>query len=36
VLAWVLLFIAFMLVLERVILVRLERRLFRWRIEGED
>lgn len=31
VLAWVLLFIAFMLVLERLILVRLERRLFRWR-----
>ena len=31
VLAWVLLFIAFMLILERQILVRLERRLFRWR-----
>jgi NitT/TauT family transport system permease protein len=31
VLAWVLLFIAFMLVLERLILIRLERRLFRWR-----
>lgn len=35
VLAWVLLFIAFMLVVERVILVRLERRLFRWRGEEE-
>ena len=31
VLAWVLLFIAFMLIIERVVLVRLERRLFRWR-----
>ena len=31
VLAWVLLFIAFMLVVERVALVRLERRLFKWR-----
>ena len=31
VLAWVLLFIAFMLIIERVVLVRLERRLFKWR-----
>ncbi len=31
VLAWVLLFIAFMLLVERVMLVRLERRLFKWR-----
>ena len=31
VIAWVLLFIVFMLLLERLILVRLERRLFRWR-----
>jgi NitT/TauT family transport system permease protein len=30
-LAWVFLFIAFMLVLERQVLVRIERRLFRWR-----
>jgi NitT/TauT family transport system permease protein len=29
--AWVGLFIVFMLILERFILVRLERRLFRWR-----
>lgn len=36
VLAWVLLFIAFMLVVERVILVRAERRLFRWRTGGQD
>lgn len=35
VLAWVLLFIAFMLLLERVVLVRLERRLFRWREGGQ-
>ena len=35
VLGWVLLFIAFMLVVERVILVRMEHRLFRWRGEGE-
>ena len=37
VLAWVLLFIIFMLLLERFVLVRLERRLFRWRglEEGE-
>ncbi|MFQ5856700.1 MAG: ABC transporter permease [Anaerolineae bacterium] len=31
VLAWVLLFIGFMLLIERFVLVRLERRLFRWR-----
>lgn len=31
VLAWVLLFIAFMLIIERVVLVRIERRLFKWR-----
>jgi len=31
VIAWVLLFIVFMLLLERLILVRMERRLFRWR-----
>ena len=31
VIAWVLLFIVFMLLLERLVLVRLERRLFRWR-----
>ena len=36
VLAWVLLFIAFMLVVERVILVRTERRLFRWRSGGQE
>lgn len=36
VLAWVLLFIAFMLVVERVVLVRLERRLFRWRSGEQD
>ncbi len=36
VLAWVLLFIAFMLIVERVVLVRLERRLFRWRTGQED
>jgi NitT/TauT family transport system permease protein len=34
VLAWVLLFIVFMLIVERLILVRLERRLFRWRTVG--
>jgi ABC-type nitrate/sulfonate/bicarbonate transport system permease component len=31
VIAWVLLFVLFMLLVERFILVRLERRLFRWR-----
>jgi NitT/TauT family transport system permease protein len=31
VIAWVLLFVAFMLLLERLVLVRIERRLFRWR-----
>jgi len=31
VLAWVLLFIAFMLIVERVVLVRIERWLFKWR-----
>jgi NitT/TauT family transport system permease protein len=31
VIAWVLLFCAFMLLFERLVLVRLERRLFRWR-----
>jgi NitT/TauT family transport system permease protein len=31
VIAWVLLFVAFMLLLERFVLVRLERRLFAWR-----
>jgi NitT/TauT family transport system permease protein len=31
VIAWVLLFIVFMLLLERLVLVRMERRLFRWR-----
>jgi NitT/TauT family transport system permease protein len=31
VIAWVLLFVLFMLLIERFILVRLERRLFRWR-----
>jgi NitT/TauT family transport system permease protein len=31
VIAWVLLFVAFMLLLERFVLVRIERRLFRWR-----
>ena len=37
VLAWVLLFIGFMLLLERFVLVRLERRLFRWRgLEEEE
>ena len=36
VLAWVLLFIAFMLLVERVVLVRIERRLFRWRTGGES
>lgn len=34
-LAWVLLFIVFMLLLERFVLVRLERHLFRWRLEDE-
>lgn len=34
VLAWVLLFIAFMLVIERFVLVRIESRLFRWREAG--
>jgi ABC-type nitrate/sulfonate/bicarbonate transport system permease component len=31
VIAWVLLFVLFMLLVERFILVRAERRLFRWR-----
>ncbi len=31
VIAWVLLFVGFMLLLERFVLVRIERRLFRWR-----
>jgi len=31
VIAWVLLFVAFMLLLERFVLVKIERRLFRWR-----
>jgi NitT/TauT family transport system permease protein len=35
-LAWVLLFIVFMLLVERFLLVRLERRLFRWRLEDES
>lgn len=35
VLAWTLLFIAFMILVERVILVRLERRMFRWRAGGQ-
>jgi NitT/TauT family transport system permease protein len=34
-LAWVLLFILFMLLLERFVLVRLERYLFRWRVEDQ-
>ncbi|HET6712786.1 MAG TPA: ABC transporter permease [Actinomycetota bacterium] len=34
-LAWVFLFILFMLLVERFILVRLERYLFRWRIEDQ-
>jgi NitT/TauT family transport system permease protein len=36
VLAWVLLFIIFMIIVERVVLVRLERRLFRWRTVGTE
>ena len=32
-LAWVLLFIIFMILLERLVLARLERYLFRWRLE---
>lgn len=36
VLAWVLLFIGFMLLIERFVLVRLERRLFRWRGPEEE
>jgi len=31
VIAWVLLFVLFMLLIERFILVRAEKRLFRWR-----
>jgi ABC-type nitrate/sulfonate/bicarbonate transport system permease component len=31
VISWVILFIGFMLLLERFVLVRAERRLFRWR-----
>jgi NitT/TauT family transport system permease protein len=34
-LAWVLLFIIFMILLERFVLVRLERYLFRWRLGAE-
>ena len=34
-LAWVLLFIVFMILLERFVLVRLERYLFRWRLEEQ-
>jgi NitT/TauT family transport system permease protein len=34
-LAWVLLFIVFMILVERFLLVRLERHLFRWRLEDE-
>lgn len=34
-LAWVLLFIVFMILVERFILVRLERYLFRWRLEEQ-
>jgi NitT/TauT family transport system permease protein len=34
-LAWVLLFIVFMILVERLVLVRLERYLFRWRLEDE-
>lgn len=34
-LAWVLLFIIFMILVERFILVRLERYLFRWRLEDQ-
>jgi len=34
-LAWVLLFIIFMLLVERFVLVRLERYLFRWRLEDQ-
>lgn len=34
-LAWVLAFIVFMLLLERFVLVRIERFLFRWRLEDE-
>ena len=36
VLAWVLLFIIFMILLERGILMRIERRLFRWRTVGTE
>jgi NitT/TauT family transport system permease protein len=35
-LAWVLLFIIFMILVERFFLVRLERYLFRWRIEDQS
>jgi len=35
-LAWVMLFIVFMLLVERFLLVRLERRLFRWRLEEQE
>jgi NitT/TauT family transport system permease protein len=35
-LAWVLLFIIFMLLVERFLLVRLERYLFRWRLEDQS
>jgi NitT/TauT family transport system permease protein len=31
VIAWVLLFVLFMLAIERLVLVRIERRMFRWR-----
>ncbi|MFH1331574.1 MAG: ABC transporter permease subunit [Actinomycetota bacterium] len=36
VLAWVLLFIVFMIIVERLILMRIERRLFRWRTVGTE
>jgi len=35
-LAWVLLFIIFMILVERLLLARLERYLFRWRLEDES
>lgn len=35
-LAWVLLFIVFMILIERLLLARLERYLFRWRLEDES
>jgi NitT/TauT family transport system permease protein len=36
VLTWVLLFIVFMIILERLVLMRIERRLFRWRTAGTE